>query len=73
MSKKTEVRRFDAEAWVCLHCRTNSDVVQMTSNIADEAAALKYAKVIRESGGLVIQVCKVGVLVAALQLIKSQN
>lgn len=70
---KNEVRRFDAESWVCVHCRQNSDVVQVTSNIADEATAELYATAIKESGGFVFRICKAGVLVAALQLIVSRN
>lgn len=70
---KAQVRRFDAESWVCVHCRPSSDVVQVTSNIADEEAAEKYATAIKESGGFVFRICKAGVLVAALQLIVSRD
>ena len=66
-----QVRRFDAESWVCVHCRPHSDVVQVTSNLADEDVADAYAAWITETNGHVFKVCKAGVLVAALKLIKT--
>lgn len=36
---ESEVIRFDAESWVVVHLRPHSDVVQVTSNIADEEVA----------------------------------
>jgi hypothetical protein len=67
----SEVFRFDADSWICVHCRPNSDVVKVRSNIADEDAAIRYAEAVWAVGGYVFRVCKVGVLVAALQLIKT--
>lgn len=69
----SDVKRFDAESWVCVHCRPNSDVVQVTSNLADKDVASAYAEAITRQGGFVFQVCKTGVLVAALKLIKTNG
>ena len=68
-----EVFRFDAESWCVVHCRLDSDVVQMTSNIADEVLANQHAQNVRLLGGHVFRVCKAGVLVAALELIKTDQ
>lgn len=68
-----EVRRFDAESWVCVHCRPNSDVVQVTSNLADEWCARSCAEAIEAMGGFVFTTCKAGVLVAATQLIRTKS
>lgn len=67
-----DVRRFDAESWVCVHCRPHSDVVQVTSNIADESTATLYADHLRAMGGHVFRCCKAGELVAATFLIKER-
>lgn len=71
--KDDGVIRFDAESWVCVFLMPNSDVVAMTSNIVDETVAKMMADGIRERGGHVFQICKAGVLIAALQLIKSKG
>lgn len=65
------VFRFDHEAYCVVCCRENSDVVQMVSNLADKTVADMYADGIRNRGGHVFAVVSAGVLVAALDLIKS--
>ncbi len=65
------VVRFDAEAFCVVYCREHSDVVQMTSNLADRTVADMYASAIKERGGHVFKVASAGVLVAALMLIKT--
>lgn len=67
-----EVFRFDAESWCVVYSRANSGVVQMTSNIATEEVAKKYADAIRLTGGHVFRVVPAGVLIAALDLIQSK-
>lgn len=62
--------RFDGESYCVVHCRPNSDVVQMTSNIADRELAIRIANEIRKQGGHVFRVAPAGVVVAALFLIK---
>ena len=49
------VGRFNAEAYCVVHCLPNSDVVQMTSNIADRAVAIQIASEIRKQGGHVFR------------------
>lgn len=68
-----QVYRFDADGWCVVYCREHSDVVQMTSNLADEEIANKYAQMIRDDGGHVFRVVRAGVLVAALDLIHDPN
>jgi hypothetical protein len=65
-----EFIRFDAWAWVVVHLRPNSGVVQMTSNIADETCAKRYAQQIELDGGHVFAVLPAGVVVGALQIPK---
>ncbi len=62
--------RFEGDTFVCVHCRPNSGVVQMTSNLADAKVAKMYADGIRESGGHVFSILPAGTLVAALKLVK---
>ena len=64
------VFRFDAESYCLIFCREHSDVVQMTSNIADAEVAEMMADGIRKRGGHVFRAVPAGVLVAALELIK---
>ena len=66
------VFRFDHESYCVVCCRENSDVVQMVSNLADKTVAEMYADGIRNRGGHVFAVVSAGVLVAALELIKSK-
>lgn len=68
-----DVFRFDADSWCVVHCRAHSDVVQMTSNLADEEIANQYAGLVRADGGHVFRVVQSGVLVAALGLIGRPN
>lgn len=65
--------RFDANAYVCVHCRPNSGVVQVTSNLADATVAKMYADSVRAIGGHVFATVQAGVLIAALQLIKEER
>ena len=65
--------RFDAESWCVVFCLKRSYTVQMTSNIASESIAMAHARGITEGGGHVFRVCKAGVLVAALELIKNRE
>ncbi len=67
MSEKNNVYRFDAESWCVVHCRENSGVVQVTSNIATEYLAQQYAENMRLCGGHVFRVVQAGVLVAVLE------
>ena len=67
------IQRFDADAWVCVHLLPNSNVVQMTSDLAGEHVAAMYADSVRERGGHVFRICTAGVLIAALELIKSKG
>lgn len=69
----TQVIRFDPNAYVVVFICPHSDVLQVTSNIADEAVAKMYAERIANQGGHVIRYCKAGVLVAALELIKGKE
>ena len=62
--------RFDGESYCVVHCRPNSDVVQMTSNISGRDLAVRIANEIRKQGGHVFRVAPAGVLVAALMFIK---
>lgn len=66
----SNVFRFDAESYCVVYCRENSDVVQMTSNLADSEVAEMYADAIRKRGGHVFKSVPAGVLVAALELVK---
>lgn len=68
---RPEVKRFNAESWVCVHTLANSETVNVASNIADERVAEMYAKGVRSNGGHVFRICKTGVLIAALELIKT--
>lgn len=70
MSNK--VFRFDGESWCVVFCRPNSDIVQMTSNIPDEKCATSHVERLRADGYHVFRTCKAGVLIAALELIKTQ-
>jgi len=65
------VFRFDGESWCVVFCRPNSDVVQMTSNIPDEECAISHAERLRADGYHVFRACPAGVLIAALELIKT--
>lgn len=66
------VFKFDHESFCVVFCLENSAVVQMTSNIPDEALANRCAEMIRERGGHVFRVVSAGVLIAALELIKQK-
>ena len=68
-----EYIRFDAESWCVVHLRPHSDVVQMTSNVADEKVAAMYCRQIEIDGGHVFAAVKAGVLIAALQKIKADK
>ncbi len=65
------VFRFDGESWCVVFCRPNSDVVQMTSNIPDEECAISHVERLRADGYHVFRACPAGVLIAALELIKT--
>jgi hypothetical protein len=65
----SDLIRFDAESWCIVHLRPNSDVVQMTSNVADRDVASRYVDAIERDGGHVFAAVPAGVLVAALQKI----
>lgn len=65
------VFRFDGDAYCMIHCRPNSDVVQMTSNIADAEVGNMMADELRKRGGHVFRVVPANVLIAALELIKT--
>ena len=69
----TQVFRFDGESWCVIFCRPNSDVVQMTSNIADETTAMNYIRELRVQGYHVFRAVPAGVLIAALELIKTKE
>lgn len=68
-----QVFRFDGESWCVVFCREHSDVVQVTSNISSEDIANRHANSLRILGGHVFRVCKAGVLIAALELIKTDQ
>lgn len=68
---KNKIVRFDGDSWCVIFCRPNSDVVQMTSNIADEVTAINYMRELRGHGYHVFKACPAGVLIAALELIKA--
>ena len=68
-----KVVRFDGESWCVVFCLECSDVVQMTSNLSSEEIATVHAQIIRNRGGHIFRVCKAGVLVAALELIKTEE
>lgn len=63
--------RFNADSWVCVHTLADSKTVNVASNIADEKCATMYANAVRKNGGHVFKICKTGVLIAALELIKT--
>lgn len=67
------VFRFDGESWCVIFCRPNSDVVQMTSNLGDEKCANQHVEHLRDAGYHVFRACPAGVLIAALELIKTQK
>lgn len=67
-----EYIRFDAESWVVVHLQSHSDVVQVTSNIADEEVAKTYCRLVEDNGGHVFASVKAGVLVAALMHIRPE-
>lgn len=69
----TEVFRFDADSYCMVHCRPNSDVVQMTSNIANVEVAEMMAEELKNRGGYVFHCVPAGVLVAALEMVKSNQ
>lgn len=71
--KPRKVFRFDAESYCLIYCREHSDVVQVTSNIADAEVAEMMAYAIRKRGGHVIHSVPAGVLVAAIELVKSNQ
>lgn len=62
--------KFDGNRYCMIHCRPNSDVVQVTSNISDEVVANMMADELRKQGGYVFRVVPANVLIAALELIK---
>lgn len=64
--------RFDAESWVIVCLFPHSNVVQMSSNLADEKVAAMYCRQLELDGGHVFASVKAGVLVAALQHIKPE-
>lgn len=68
-----DVRTFDSRSWVCVFCLRHSDVVQMTSSLADETVAKMYAKTIADNGGHVFRCCTAGELIAALYLIRTKG
>lgn len=57
-------------SWVCVHMRPNSDVVQVTSNLADKQVAETYAESLEEIGGRVIAICSTVALILAVAEIK---
>ena len=65
--------KFDGEAWCIIFCRANSDVVQMTSNLASEEVAVHMANSIKANEGYVFRVAQIKVLIAALELIKGHG
>ncbi|TXH16855.1 MAG: hypothetical protein E6R03_04860 [Hyphomicrobiaceae bacterium] len=54
--------RYDRSAWVCVYVRPGSDVLQMTSNLADAEVAQRYGDTIERSGGRVVAVTTAGEL-----------
>lgn len=72
MSGKT-VFKFDGESYCIIYCSENSDVVQMTSNVADAAVAAMMVEEMRKRGCHVFRAVPAGVLIAALELIKSEG
>ena len=65
--------KFDGESYCMIHCRPNSDVVQMTSNIGDKDVADRMADIITVNGGHVFRIVTAKVLIAALELIKKRE
>lgn len=70
---KNNVFKFDGDSYCVIYCREHSDVVQMTSNIADATVAEMYVKSLRERGCHVFRALPAGVLIAALELIKTKE
>lgn len=64
------VHRFNSESYCVVFTLANSDVVQVTSNVADEVVAKMIADSIRKQGGHIFATVKAGVLIAAMQLVK---
>lgn len=71
MKEPEKVQRFDGDSFCVIYCRPNSDIVQMSSNIATEELAERMADYIREIGGFVFRVVQACVLIAALHLVKT--
>lgn len=69
----SNVFRFDGESYCIIYCREHSDVVQMTGNVADAAVAAMMVEEMRKRGCHVFRAVPAGVLVAALELIKSEG
>ena len=67
------VFKFDGDSYCVIYCREHSDVVQMTSNIADATVAEMYVKALQERGCHVFRALPAGVLIAALELIKKKE
>jgi len=70
---KKNVFCFDGESYCVVFCLEHSDVVRMTSNIADENVASMIVDSIRKNGGHVFCSVKAGVLIAAIELIQEKR
>ena len=70
----SQVFNFNGESFCVVFCTSGSRDVRMWSarNVTEKQADT-YAKRIRDDGGYVFRVCKTGVLVAALELIKENK
>jgi hypothetical protein len=53
---------FDRSAWVVVYVRPQSDVLQMTSNLADGDVARRYGDTIERQGGRVVAVTTAGAI-----------
>lgn len=67
------VFRFDSNSYCIVFCAANSDVVQMTSNIATEELADRMVAEMRAGGCHVFHCVPAGILVAALHLIRAKE
>ena len=53
---------FDRSAWVVVYVRPQSDVLQMTSNLADGDVARRYGDTIERQGGRAVAVTTAGAI-----------
>jgi hypothetical protein len=64
------VFKFENKSYCIIFCAANSDVVQMTSNIATKELAEKMRREMAQSGCHVFHCVPAGILIAALHLVK---